>query len=222
MRPSLVAAAALASLLALTSLQTTFAQTNDAEALALVQTYLERHNEHNLDGVMALYAEDAVFTLSMGRGDVTGKAAIRELETFDVLASSFLAPFGLVLRQEGDAWSVDIAGVLESSDVFSAAGLPIVIAEPVRAGFVLRNGKILKVKQPEIRPACRMAIVKAFSALATYLTDTNDPRAALVLNTSGRLNLTPQTLTLVIQLLKESPIAKANATAQLACSTLAR
>jgi hypothetical protein len=196
------------------------AQTTELEALALVRTYLERHNAHDLNAVMALYADDAVFTLSMGRGDVSGKAAIRDLEMFDVLAGSFLSPFGLQARRKDGGWVVDIGGVLESSRIFRAAGLPIVLADPVKTGFTLRNGKIAAITQPEIRSACGAIILEAFQALAAHLTETNDPRAMLVLGENERLNLTPETLTLVIKLLNDSPIPSPSPSAQLECALL--
>lgn len=183
-----------------------FAQFNQAEALALINTYIARHNAHDIEGVMDLYAQEATFTLSANRGTISGKAAIRDLEMFDVMANSYLAPFGLTATKEAQGWRIDLEGVLESSKVFSAAGLPIVIAEATNYAFIVNNNKIKSIVQPEIRKACTAVIIKAFSTLTATLKETRHPKAALVLNKTGRLNLTPMSIPIVTELLETIPM----------------
>lgn len=179
---------------------TAIAQTNEDEALDLVDHYLALHNTHDLEGVMALYAEDAEFTLSQGRGTVKGRDTIRDLEMFDVVARSNLSPYGLSARWDGGVWQVDLEGVIEASAIFSAAGLPIVLAEPVKNGFSLRDGKIQAIVQPEIRTECVDSIFASFSLLINAAKIGGDPRLALIVD-GGRLELTPKSIPIVIDLL---------------------
>lgn len=48
----------------------------------LVQLYFDRHNAGDVDGVMALYDDDAVFEMA-GHFVRHGKAELREMEAFD-------------------------------------------------------------------------------------------------------------------------------------------
>jgi hypothetical protein len=48
----------------------------------LVQLYFDRHNAGDVDGVMALYADDAVFEMA-GHFVRHGPAELREMEAFD-------------------------------------------------------------------------------------------------------------------------------------------
>jgi hypothetical protein len=173
---------------------------------------------------MALYAGDAAFTLSMGRGVVEGRDAIRGLELFDAAAGSTLAPWGLRAHRHGDdAWRISFEGVVEASDVFRATGLPLVMAEGEPEGFVVGGGRILAIRQPEIRTACLAIITAAFDGLATHLRETGDSRAALALNAEGRLNLTPERLRLIVELLEERlPEARPPADAAYACARAAQ
>jgi hypothetical protein len=168
-----------------------------AEPEAIVERYLELHNTHQLNAVMELYAPDATFALNMGREPVQGRDAIRELERFDVYAKSTVQPHGLTYERRGSGWAVHLAGVIEHSDVFSALGMVIVRAEPTRDAFVISDGFIRLVTQPEIKAACRKIAGTGFAAMTKWLVETGDPRAPDVAP-AGKLRLVPGTIPLVV------------------------
>jgi hypothetical protein len=174
------------------------AQTTAAEAIALAQRYHDTHNGHHLAATMGFYAPDARFQLNMGRPLVSGVAAITELERFDVIAGSMLFPYNWRAEKAGDTWLVEVDGVLESSRIFTALGLPVVVAIPNAPVLILRDGQIVHINQPPLRPACTSQITAGFSALAKWLaSDVN--MKALVNN--GRLVLTKDTLPRIIDLI---------------------
>ena len=178
------------------------AQQNADEVRALIASYIERHNSHDLAGVMELYAEDAVFHLSMGRPPVAGRAAIRELERFDVAAQSTIYPQGIRVEQDAGLWRVHINGAIEHSEIFEAAGVSIVMAQGIRNAFVLRGGQIIELYQPALLPACSDTVLAAFSGLVQWLEESDDPRRhRLVAN--GFINLTPETIPHVILALQD-------------------
>jgi hypothetical protein len=126
------------------------AQTTPDAAIAAAIAYLDDHNRHDLAATMAHYSADAAFQLNMGRPRVTGVPAITELERFDAIASSILIPFGwsAVALPQGQGWAVSVKGVLEHSRIFSAVGLPIVVAVPIAPVFHIREGRISYSHQP--------------------------------------------------------------------------
>jgi hypothetical protein len=175
------------------------AQTTAAEAIALAQRYHDTHNGHDLAATMAFYAPDARFQLNMGRPMVNGVAAIAELERFDVIAGSMLFPYHWRAERTGESWLIHVDGVIESSRIFTALGLPVVVAIPNAPVLILRDGQIVHINQPPLRPACSSQIIAGFSALAKWLAiDVNTK--ALVDN--GRLVLTTVTLPRIIDLIR--------------------
>ena len=212
------AAVVLASLLGLSSAQ---AQETAADALALVKRYIELHNSHDLESVMALYAENAVFYLSMGRPAVHGRDAIESLERFDVAAQSTLYPQEIRAERDGDFWRVHLGGVIEHSEIFEAAGVSIVMAQGIESGFVLRDGKIVELRQPDLEPACTEIVAAALRETAAWLVSVGDPRrTTLVAN--GFLRLTPTTIPAVVQALRDWRGATKTAPAPVAMSACAR
>jgi hypothetical protein len=184
--------------LALTFAAPVAAQTTAAEAIALAHRYHDTHNSHDLAATMALYAPDAEFQLNMGRPLVSGAAAITELERFDVIAESLLFPYHWRAEKAGETWLIHVDGVIESSRVFSALGLSVVVAVPEAPVLVLRGGQIVHVSQPPLRPACTDQIIAGFSALARWLE--NDGRANALVE-KGRLVLTTETLPQILDLI---------------------
>lgn len=87
------------------------------EPVDVVQTYLELHNSHDVDGVMALLSSEIEFELC-GVWTKRGKVAIRELEEFDATTDSYLALEGFEL----DGNIVSCRGV-ERNEWFRLAGL---------------------------------------------------------------------------------------------------
>ncbi|WP_416906994.1 MAG: hypothetical protein ACMVO5_07995 [Polymorphobacter sp.] len=174
------------------------AQPTPEAAIAAATAYLDDHNRHDLAATMAHYSEDAAFQLSMGRERVTGLAAITELERFDAVAGSILIPFGWSATQlpEGQGWAVSVKGVLEHSRIFSAVGLPIVIAVPDAPVFHVKEGRITYSHQPPLQAACLAPIGAAFAGLAQWLKDSASPLAPALLK-DGRLDLQPATLPLI-------------------------
>jgi hypothetical protein len=135
---------------------------SSAEARALLKDYIERHNSHDLEGVMELYAENAIFYLSMGRPPVHGRDAIIELERFDVAAQSTIYPQQATFERDGDLWRIHIGGAIEHSEIFEAAGVSIVMAQEIRNAFVLKDGRIVAINQPDLQPACTDTVLEAF------------------------------------------------------------
>jgi hypothetical protein len=145
---------AIASWLAFAAGPLAAAPETEASARAVAARYFAAHNAHRLDDVMALYAENPGFTLSMGRGTVVGKAAVRNLELFDAMAGSVLHPFGASFEAHDNGWHMHLAGVLESSGIFRAMGLAIVRTQPIRSTIIIRDGRITAIVQPELIAAC--------------------------------------------------------------------
>ncbi|MBC7520876.1 MAG: hypothetical protein H7268_07255 [Sandarakinorhabdus sp.] len=160
----------------------------EASARAVAARYFAAHNAHHLDDVMALYAENSRFTLSMGRGTVVGTASLRNLELFDAMAGSVLHPFGASFEAQEDGWHMHLAGVLESSSIFRAMGLYIVRTQPIRSTFVIRDGHITAVIQPELMPACSRTMVHGLDALTDWLKSSQNPFGDILLH-DGRLDL---------------------------------
>jgi hypothetical protein len=171
------------------------AQTTAAEAIALAHGYHDTHNAHDLTATMAFYAPDARFQLNMGRPLVNGVAAITELERFDVIAASMLFPYHWRAEKAGETWLIHVDGVIESSRIFTALGLPVVVAIPEAPVLILQDGRIVHVNQPPLRPACTSQIIAGFSALAKWLANDVTTKA-LVEN--GRLVLTTATLPRIV------------------------
>ncbi len=185
-------------LLALALASPAAAQTTPEAAIAAAIAYLDDHNRHDLAATMAHYDEGAAFQLSMGRARVAGLVAITELERFDAVAGSILVPFGWSATRlpDGKGWAVSVKGVLEHSRIFSAVGLPIVIAVPQAPVFHIRDGRITYSHQPPLQSACLAPIAAAFTGLAKWLTDTASPLAPALLK-EGRLDLQPATLPVI-------------------------
>lgn len=178
------------------------AQDTEEQARALITTYIERHNSHDLNGVMALYADDAVFYLSMGRPPVHGREAIEGLERFDVAAGSTIYPQNVSVERDGKLWRVHIKGAIEHSEIFEAAGVSIVMAQAIRDAFVLRDSRIVAVHQPDLEPACSNIVLSAFRGAVAWLIAENDPRQEQLVE-NGFIKLTPATIPDVIALLRE-------------------
>ena len=175
---------------------------DEAENRAVVEKYLHLHNTHKLNQTMEMYHTDAVFLLNGGRPPVNGRAAIRELERFDIYAKSTVQPYGLTFERRGSAWAVHLAGVTEHSDIFAAIGLVIVQTEPTRDAFIIERGLIRLITQPEVKAACRTGIIAGFVGMTKWLIDTNDARAPDLIN-DGKLKLVPGTIRLVVQAIKD-------------------
>ena len=187
----------LLAVLALAITSPATSQTSAPQALALAHAYHDTHNRHDLAATMALYAPDATFQLNMGRPLVKGRDAITELERFDAIAGSSLYPYGWRATQQGTDWAIHVDGVVEHSRIFSALGLQIVIAVPDAPVLLLKGGQITHINQPPLRPACTGQIVAGFTALATWLTDTNSPLTPALVS-ENRLVLKPETLPALI------------------------
>lgn len=213
--------AVLALLVCLGGSAPAVAQESTAAALALIKRYVEYHNSHDIDGVMDLYAKDAVFFLSMGRPEVRGKSAIENLERFDVAAGSTIYPQRLQVERDGDRWRVHIGGAIEHSEIFEATGASIVMAQGMDDAFVLRDGKIMEIHQPELEPACRDIIVPALRRAADWLVAENDTRAAQLVE-NGFLRLTPETIPRVVVALHDWRAATGVAPDPAAVSSCAR
>jgi ketosteroid isomerase-like protein len=74
----------------------------------LLEQYVERYNKGDLDGVMELYAEDAVQL--MPDGFFEGREAIRDRLTKELAAFSDLAHRYISYVEEGDAFADEFVG----------------------------------------------------------------------------------------------------------------
>ncbi len=175
----------------------TNAQTSAKEAVALVDSYIKTHNDHSADATLAYYAPDADFHLSMERGLVSGIEHIKRLEYFDAAVGSTLYPQNLSARLVAGRWHVGFDYVIEYSDVFSAMGLRIVLAEGLETGFILKDNAIQVLFQPDLYPACTAVMASGFRNLLQWLGSSGDPRAPVLLPT-GSLNLTGETAPILV------------------------
>lgn len=178
------------------------AQSSEEEALAIVLAYIDAHNAHDLGSTMAFYDSRATFELSYGRGVATGHEEIEELERFDVIAGSQLYPFGVTAAQSGDFWEVEARGVVEYSDMFSAMGMGVAIALPKEPIMRLRSGKVARMVQPPLAPACLRIARQALEGTSRWLVERNDPRREGLMEGQA-LILEPHLLPIVAQLLRE-------------------
>jgi len=80
-------------------------------------------------------------------------------------------------------------------------GLKIVLAEGLDNGFVLEDGKIRTIVQPELKPACMEAMGAGFAQLIDWLTETGDPRGEILLRDRS-LHLTGDTAPVLIEAAK--------------------
>ena len=151
---------------------------------------------------MALYAEEAVFYLSMGRPPVHGRDAIMKLERFDVAAQSTIYPQQASFERDGDLWRIHIGGAIEHSEIFEAAGVSIVMAQAIRNAFVLKDGRIVEINQPDLQPACSSTVLEAFRGAVAWLHETKDARQQRLVE-NAIIKLTPETIPDVIFLLRE-------------------
>ncbi len=145
---------ALLAPLALSAASPSLAAPPHPDPLALVAAYIESHNAHDAERAIAYYAEEAEFHLSEGRGVVRGRDAILQLELLDVQLGSWLAPQGLRVRREEGRDIVDLELVIERSEIASALGVPIILAQGIERAFVIVDGRFTQVRQPAFRPAC--------------------------------------------------------------------
>jgi hypothetical protein len=185
---------AIASWLAFAAGPLAAAPETEASARAVAARYFAAHNAHRLDDVMALYAENPGFTLSMGRGTVVGKAAVRNLELFDAMAGSVLHPFGASFEAHDNGWHMHLAGVLESSGIFRAMGLAIVRTQPIRSTIIIRDGRITAIVQPELIAACSRTMAHGLGALTDWLEGSRSPFGDILLH-DGRLDLRATSVT---------------------------
>lgn len=159
-------------------------QSIEKDALILVKEYIEAHNNHDIPLEISYYDEDAVFILSGNRGRATGHEEIRKLLEFDVAASSNIKPFGLRSESIGDAVvRIDLAGVVEHSDIFRALGFGTVTTDPLKGAFFIRHGKIIEARQPEFRAPCAEELAGGMGLFTGWLkTDLPDIHSILVPN----------------------------------------
>jgi pimeloyl-ACP methyl ester carboxylesterase len=179
------------------------ASAREQRALAWVRSYLDAHNRHDAEAAVAHYAPDAVFVLSDGRGDVRGTAAIAELERLDVALGSWVEPIGLQARASGGSVIVSFMHVIEQSSIADAIGVPLIVAEPVETGFVVRGDRLLRVVQPSFAAACGRAMRAGFMGFIAWLRERNDPRSATLLRPDGSIVLTAATAPVWINGIRE-------------------
>ena len=173
------------------------AQQSADEAVALVEAYIQAHNAHAPDETLAFYHDDADFHLSMERGAVRGVEAIARLEHFDAAVGSTLYPQHLIAHRHGKSWRVGFSYVIEYSEIFAAMGLTIVLAEGMETGFVLEEGRIRTIFQPELNPSCMGVMGPGFAALVRWLEDSDDPRRTTLVP-EGALQLNADTAATLI------------------------
>jgi pimeloyl-ACP methyl ester carboxylesterase len=170
----------------------------ERRAIDLVRSYLDAHNRHDVDAAVAHYATEGQFVLSNDRGIVRGAAAIAALERLDAALGSWLAPIGLRARTQGNSVIVTFSHVLEQSAIADAIGVPLIVAESVDDGFVVRGDRLRRVVQPPFAAACSRAMLGGFRGFADWLRANGDPRSQVLLRADGSIVLTAETAPLWI------------------------
>ena len=165
----------------------------ERRALERVRSYLDAHNRHDVAAAVAHYAEDATFVLSDQRGEVTGAAAIADLERLDAALGSWVSPIGLQARESPQGVIVSFSRVLEQSAIADAIGVPLIVAEPVDAAFVVVGDRLRRVVQPSFATACARAMRAGFTGLIDWLRKRDDSRLATLLRADGSIVLTAAT-----------------------------
>ena len=175
----------------------------ERKALDLVRSYVDAHNRHDVAAALAHYAPDASFVLSEQRGVARGRAAIGELEQLDAALGSWVMPVDLRARAGADGVIVSFSHVLEQSSIAEAIGVPLIIAEAVDDGFIVRRDRLLRVAQPSFAAACGRAMLAGFRGFSAWLRDREDPRRERLLRPDGSFVLTAETAPLWITGIRE-------------------
>ena len=195
-------AALMVAIAALSAAPLPAAPDDEAAARALVTRYFAAHNAHRLNEVLSLYSDNPSFTLSMGRGTVTGRPAIRKLELFDAMAGSVLHPVGATFERRDDGWHMHVPGVVESSGIFRAMGLQVVRTQAIRSTFIIREGRIAAVVQPEVLAPCARVMAQGLGKLTDWLKASDTPLGDLLLD-NGRLKLEAANISETITAIEE-------------------
>jgi steroid delta-isomerase-like uncharacterized protein len=112
----------------------------------LLEQYVERYNAGDLDGVMDLYAEDAVQI--MPEGTFEGRSAIRERLARDLVACPDIAWTVLSFVEQGDAFADEWSFVATHTGPFQMADgseLP-----PTGKRVELRGMELVEVRDGKI------------------------------------------------------------------------
>lgn len=80
--------------------------------------------------------------------------------------------------------------MLEQSEIADAIGVPLIVAEAVSEGFVVRRNQLVQVVQPAFAPACARAMGAGFRGLIDWLGQRDDGRRAQLLRPDGSIVLT--------------------------------
>ena len=175
----------------------------ERKALDLVRSYVDAHNRHDVAAALAHYAPDASFVLSEQRGVARGRVAIGELEQLDAALGSWVMPVDLRARAGADGVIVSFSHVLEQSSIAEAIGVPLIIAEAVDEGFIVRRDRLLRVAQPSFAAPCGRAMLSGFRGFSAWLRDREDPRRERLLRPDGSFVLTAETAPLWITGIRE-------------------
>ncbi|KPL17637.1 MAG: hypothetical protein AMJ92_11555 [candidate division Zixibacteria bacterium SM23_81] len=125
---------------------------------SIVKSYQEAYNNHDLDGVLALYAEDASFEI-IGQVSLQGKKQVRELTEYDFVLNIHMSCDQF--RTRGDSVMCQLE---ETNDWLKASGIQ---RARYMATFMVRNGLIQSVRA-ELAPETEQAIGKILDPLIEW------------------------------------------------------
>ena len=124
----------------------------------IIKSYQEAYNNHDLEGVLALYAEDASFEI-IGQVSLQGKEQVRELTEYDFVLNIHMSCDQF--RTKGDSVMCQLE---ESNDWLKAAGIQ---RARYMATFMVRNGLIQSVRAKP-SPETEQALEKILDPLIEW------------------------------------------------------
>jgi len=130
---------------------------------SFVKHYVELHRSRDIDGLLALHANDAEFMIP-GQETIRGMEALRDLLEWDAVLETELTMAGI--SADGDTIFID--SLVERNKWFQAIGLPEV---RYRSGtrIVLRGGRIVGTYPAPFDDDTQQRLRDRFEALVQWL-----------------------------------------------------
>ena len=163
--------------------------------IALVNTYAERANAHDIRAIMEMFAEDAQFEL-LGQAMLSGPAAIQALQEYDKGLNSTTAFYGCT----ADGLSATCRAS-ERNDWLEAAGLGEISYTSVVFTFT-EAGRIQRIVATA-SPEDGAAIGRVLAVFTPWLLAERPQRSAPLFNVDGQFVYSEANGVLVVKLLRE-------------------
>ena len=181
---------ALAALLAGAAL--TLAQEDDL--IALVQTYQEAANNHDLDAIMDMFTDDAEFEL-VGQAKITGHEQLRALHDYDTGLHTELQFYNCVAAE-----NTVTCEVREQNDWQRAANIPEY--HYTSAVFTFKDGLIQKIVAT-MSPESAQVLGATMQAFNKWAMGKRPDAVAKLLTPDGQFIYAQESARIVVDLLKE-------------------